>query len=97
MAYRRSRVEAPGSSRWRAAHRRSLLDAGLPADVVDSDRALTYVLLHGDDALGSGWDPSWLTDEQASRLLTLLQQLLGDSVAYEILPRLSARAARRSG
>ena len=91
MAFRRSADDAPGSSRWRAKHRAALVEHGMPSGLLTSERTLNYVLLHGDDALGSGWDPSWLTTEQAAKLLAYLEPLLGGSSGYEIVRRLRER------
>jgi hypothetical protein len=91
VGFHRSASETPGSSRWRTKHRKALLNAGLPELVVASDRSLTYVLLHGNDAYGTRWDPSWLTREQATRLLAVLEPLLVPPAGYDILPRLRAR------
>jgi hypothetical protein len=65
---------------------------GLPQQVVDSDRAWVYVLLHGDDHLSTGWDASWISANQAKRLLTILENDLENPVGYDLLDALRRRA-----
>ncbi len=72
MAYRRSNETDPFSSRWRIKHRADLADCGIPPDIANDDRRWRYVVLHGDD-LVSGWSETWLSDEQATKLLALLE------------------------
>lgn len=91
MGFRRSTNEEPGSSRWRTRHRKALLSCGLPESVVESDKVLTYVLLHGADELGTGWDPTWLDDDQARALYRLLSEEIGGAAGFEILPALEKR------
>jgi hypothetical protein len=71
VALRRSAQDGPGSSRWRCKHQGLFrrCSCGLPDDVLGSDRALLYVLLHGDDELGMGWTPAWIDHGQAEELL----------------------------
>lgn len=90
MSFRRSSSEEPGSSRWRRQHRRRLLECGVPTGVLDSDRALTYVLLHGYDP-GSGWNTSWPSDEQAERLLAFLKEAIPNPVGYDLVSDLERR------
>lgn len=75
MTYRRSSESGVESSRWRLANRDLLVECGVPGEVADSDRRWIYVLLHGDDELGTGWNCSWMTSQHAGRLL---EQLLAD-------------------
>jgi hypothetical protein len=49
---------------WRKNNRLKLIKAGIPQWVVDDERRWTYVLLHGYDALGSGWDCTSLTKDK---------------------------------
>jgi hypothetical protein len=90
MVFRRSDSEEPGSSRWRRRHRSELLACGMPAALLDSDRALTYVLLHGDDP-DSGWHSSWLSDDAAARLLALLKRIIPESTGYDLIADLKRR------
>ena len=94
MSFRRGRSDAPESSSWRLAHRRELLECGLPRDVVSSDRGWIYVLLHGDDELGTGWQADWITIEQARRLLALPERELATEVGYDLVRILRARCAQ---
>jgi hypothetical protein len=73
MSYRRSDSSGAGTPRWRARNRAFLLSCGIPDAILDSDRSLTYVLLHGDDEVGTGWSHVQLTPEQAARLLAFLE------------------------
>lgn len=91
MTYRRSKDEAVGSSRWRLKHRSFLLRCGLPDEIVSSDRRLTYVLLHGDDELMSGWNTTWLTDEGARDLLAFLESELDTTAGYDLVAELRRR------
>jgi hypothetical protein len=59
---------------WRKGHREQLLAAGLPDFLIDDERRWTYVLLHGDDELESGWTPAGITKPQAAELLRMLQE-----------------------
>jgi hypothetical protein len=93
VTFRRSSDEGPGSSRWRRKHRAFLLRCGLPDAVVGSDRALVYVLLHGSDELGTGWDPSWISQEQAEALLRFLRQEIERPAGYELIAALERRLA----
>lgn len=90
MTFRREDRSEVGSSRWRTVHRAALAQ-WLPDAVIASDRALTYVLLHGSDDFGTGWNPDWLTPDAAGAFLAFLQPEIGDSNAYEILARLRRR------
>jgi hypothetical protein len=53
MSFRRSESDLPGSSRWRRNHR-SLLLRWFPPRIVDSDRLLNYVFLHGAEVIHGG-------------------------------------------
>jgi hypothetical protein len=99
MGFRRSDEAGPTGSRWRLA-RRSLLGAcGVPAEVADSDRRWLYVLLHGDDYLGTGWDVSWTSPDQAAELLAALERQLPSLIGYDLIQllRQHARAEQRDG
>lgn len=52
--------------------------------VLDSDRMLTYVLLHGCHP-DSGWNSSCLSDEQAERLLALLKEAIPNPAGYDLI------------
>lgn len=97
MAFRRSDKTLPGSSRWRAQHRETLLSCGIPDSILSSDRALTYVLLHGDDELETGWRCSELTREEAQRLLQFLDTELAGSAGYDLVDQLRRRLRDGSG
>jgi hypothetical protein len=62
--------------------------------LVESGRALTYVLLHGNDP-GSGWNESWLSDQEAQRLLTFLKEVIPDPTDYDLIADLQRRQERR--
>lgn len=94
MAYPRRRdVPGPQGTRWRLAHRALLAECGIPDEVADSDRRWGYLLLHGDDRPGTGWDTSWISPEQAARLLARLRVDLPSEVGHDLLRRLRSRAA----
>lgn len=94
MGFRRSESEEPGSSRWRSKHHRDLLACGLPGDLLESDRRLTYVLLHGHDPQ-SGWRPSRLSDEEAERLLVLLTKIITDPTGFDLIGDLQRQLGDR--
>lgn len=91
MSYRRSDQLHAGSDRWRLAHRGDLLQ-WLPAEVVDSERSLNYVLLHGEDHAGTGWTPEWLRPEDARAFLEFLESAFSEPAGYEIFGALSRRS-----
>jgi hypothetical protein len=61
--------------------------------VADSDRRWHYVLLHGDDHPGTGWDVSWITPAQAARLLNLLVSALLTEAGYDLIRHLRRRSS----
>ncbi|MDF3071314.1 MAG: hypothetical protein K0R38_6915 [Polyangiaceae bacterium] len=71
---------------------RAQLMRWLPAEVVGSQRALNYVLLHGDDHLGSRWTPEWLAPVEAAAFLAFLETKFSDENGYEIFGQLRRRA-----
>ena|SRR5262245_40078370 len=80
-------------SRWRRKHLYSL-QLWLPAVVVESDRRLGYVLLHAEDTKGTGWEPDWLTQDEALAFLSLLERDFPDDPrGYDIFSALRKRAA----
>ncbi len=91
MSFRRSKDRGIESSHWRLKHRGELIECGIPQLVADSDRAWRYLLLHGDDAPGTGWIAGWLSPVQAQRLLALIERDLdGEGFGYDILTALRA-------
>jgi hypothetical protein len=91
MNYRRSSQNHAGTDRWRQEHRANLL-RWLPTAVVDSERSLNYVLLHGDDSLGTGWSPSWLPRPAALAFLQFLESEFVVQTGYDIFRELRRRA-----
>jgi hypothetical protein len=87
MTYRRSDDEGIFSSRWRISHRSELIECGIPFDVANDDRRWTYVLLHGDD-LATGWKHTWLTEQQTTKLLALLQPYFPEPVGEGLVKAL---------
>ena len=80
------------SPRWRAAHRALLAECGIPDEVADSDRRWAYLLLHGVDVPGTGWGPSWISPQQAARLLDRLLADLPVEVGYDLVRSLRRRS-----
>lgn len=76
---------------WRKRHREQLLAAGLPDFLIDDERRWTYVLLHGDDELESGWTPAGITKRQAAELLRMLQEQYQNTVGLELFTVLEKR------
>jgi hypothetical protein len=91
-AYRRPSDTGPESSRWRLANRGSLERCGVPSEVAGSDRGWTYLLLHGEDYLGTGWDVSWIADQQANELLDLLLPHFSNETGIDLIRLLRRRA-----
>ena len=95
MATRRATVAGVESPVWRRANRPLLSECGVPDAVADSDRRWVYVLLHGDDYFGTGWDTSWISPGQAARLLDgLLSDSPGES-GYGLVRCLRHRSSER--
>ena len=97
MSYRRSEDDSPASARWLRKHRAELVACGLPEPIVGSERSFGYVLLHGDDAPGTGWDPSCLSVEEAERLLEFLVTEQVDETGHGLFRELRARVASNGG
>jgi hypothetical protein len=76
---------------WRKAHRAELLAAGMPDFLIDDERRWNYVLLHGDDELVSGWNPSWITSGQAEDMIRLLQAHYTTRVGLDLFFELQKR------
>ena len=93
MSFRRAEDSGPESSRWRLAHRALLSECGIPDEVADSDRRWIYVLLHGTDEPGTGWQTSWISPAQAARLLTCLVDDLSSETGYHLVHCLRARSS----
>ncbi|MGH1346674.1 MAG: hypothetical protein ACRBN8_34225 [Nannocystales bacterium] len=78
--------------RWLRTHRHALVSAGIPVDVFDAGR-WNYVLLHAADDFGSGWDLTWIDDDQARALLSLLQSFYGEATGFCLVADLTRRCA----
>ncbi len=95
MNYRRSSQNHAGTDRWGNEHRVDLL-RWLPTAVVESERSLNYVLLRGDDSLGTGWTPgwtpSWLPQQAAAAFLRFLEREFVVQTGYGIFRKLRRRA-----
>ena len=63
----------------------------MPREIIKSERSWAYVLLHGDDELVTGWDPTWLDQDQAKKLFTFLGSEIRDPSAYDLVRRLQGR------
>src|SRR5687767_4270574 len=85
MTYRRKSIEGPEGLQWRLSHRALLSQCGIPPEVAGSDRRRAYMLLHGDDAPGTGWNPSWISPEQAARLLQRLFLDISTESGFELI------------
>ena len=92
MGFCRSNQDAPTGSHWRLANRTLLDECGVPDAIADSDRQWAYVLLHGDDYLDTGWDVSWVTPQQAAKLLAALLPDVPFYVGYDLVWFLRQRA-----
>jgi len=91
---KRNRDGMASFTRWRRKHLYRL-QLWLPSVVVESDSRLVYVLLHAEDFKGTGWNPDWLTQDEALAFLSFLEMDFPDrSTSYDIFPGLRKRAAR---
>ena len=91
---KRNGDEMASFTRWRRKHLYKL-QLWLPSLVVESDRRLGYVLLHAEDSKGTGWNPDWLTQDEALAFLSFLERNFPEGPAgYDIFPALRKRAAR---
>jgi hypothetical protein len=95
MGYRRPETDSITSQRWRIDHKAELMECGVPFEIANSDRSWTYWLLHGEDHLGTGWQPAWITASQAKRLLSLIEKEIGESSGYNIVQALLARCQEK--
>jgi hypothetical protein len=91
MSYRRLDSDQVGGDAWRRQHRGQLV-RWLPAEVVGSQRSLNYVLLHGEDHLGTRWTPEWLDPLEAAAFLAFLEGHFSIQDGYEIFRELRRRA-----
>jgi len=89
MGFRQNKKEP--RVRWLQTHRHALASAGVPFSVLDDARTWNYVLLHGADHHGTGWDPSWISDTQAASLLALLLEFYteDDDLVADLTRRLT--------
>lgn len=92
MSFRRSDNTGPFGSRWRLANKSLLGACGVPAEVTDSDRRWIYLLLHGYDYCGTGWDVSWVSPQQAAELLAVLERQLSSTDGCDLVRLLRKRA-----
>jgi len=91
---KRNGDEIASFTRWRRKHLYKL-QLWLPSLVVQSDHRLGYVLLHAEDLKGTGWNPDWLTQDEALAFLCFLERNFPEGPAgYDIFPALRKRAAR---
>ena len=59
---------------------------------MESDRRLSYVLLHAEDAQATGWNPEWLSRDEARAFLAFLERNFPDDrKGYDIIPALRKR------
>ncbi|QEH39186.1 hypothetical protein OJF2_77980 [Aquisphaera giovannonii] len=91
MVSRRQPDPDASSPRWRRAHRGLLAECGVPDEVADSDRRWGYLLLHGDDHPGTGWDASWISPAKAARFLDHLLAGLPDESGCDLVRCLRRR------
>jgi len=76
-------------------HRSALSVAGLPPTILENARTWHYVVLHGDDELQSGWNPSWLSPVQASHVHEIIKESPFSDMASEFLRVLDQRRKSR--
>ena len=93
MTFRRPERDGVNSARWLTRNKSALCEFGIPTEVVSTERTWNYVLLHGDDEFGCGWNAEWLTAEQAQNVLRLIQNDLRNETGYDLIPRLRSIAS----
>ena len=59
--------------------------------MLDDERRWDYVLLHGVDEFESGWDPSWISPEQAAGMFRLLRSHYANPIGLELFTALERR------
>ena len=89
MAFRQNNKNP--DTAWRRSHRPQLLATGVPDFLIDDERRWTYLLLHGDDELESGWSLSRITKPQAVDLLQLLQSHYENRVGLDLFAELEKK------
>lgn len=94
MSYLKANETHVYSSRWRRDHQALLSECGVPTEVSGNDRRWGYVLDHGDDELGTGWTPNWITVGQAKKLLSTLEKDWHDSPFFDLRWYLRKRIER---
>lgn len=72
-------------SRWRSKNRYRLVKAGIPQEIVEDDRRFWIVVQEGEDLGHTGWDTTWIGDEEAAELLSLLDEFLGKTAGWDLL------------
>ena len=82
-------------NKWRLENLHSLELAGIPHDIVVDNRRFWFVVQEGCDLGQSGWDPSWITDQQASDLLELINGFLGDCRGWDLVYELHAKLGHK--
>ena len=92
MSYQRNKDFSLTSPQWRIEHKSTLSECGIPDGVANSDRQWNYVLLHGNDALCTGWEVDWITPQQAKKLIVLLENEKMNDCGYELFRELKKRA-----
>ena len=93
MSFHRPNDAGSASQRWRISHRSLLSECGIPDAVANSDRAWAYLQLHGDDSPNTKWNVSWISPQQAARLLKQLDRDLPCEAGYDLVRLLRQRAA----
>jgi len=89
MSFRQANKDS--ETMWRKRRREELLAAGVPDFLIDDERRWTYVPLHGDDELESGWTPAWITKPQAVDLLRMLKRQYDKRVGLDLFTALEKR------
>ncbi len=88
MPFRQSSDNGPTSARWLTRNRSALIEAGLPTEIVTVKRTWDYVLLHGDDEFGCGWQAEWLSLKQARIVLSVIVADLESETGFDLIIRL---------
>ena len=81
-------------NKWRVEHLEQLQRAGMPQEIVVDNRRFWFVVQEGDDQLQTGWNPNWISADQAQKLLDLLSDALEDSTGWDLVLSLRRRIDR---
>ena len=93
MRYKASNKDP--ANRWRSKNQYRLERAGIPHDVVVDNHRFWFVVQEGIDLCESGWTVTWITNEQAAELLSVLVEFLGGDRSWDLIDHLHRKLEGR--